>query len=405
MANSLNKVTTKSILDATVATADIAADAITGAKIADDAIDSEHYTDGSIDTAHIADDAVTADKLANAINTDIAAKAVLTGSTNNTITTVTGANAIQGEANLTFDGTALNVTGNSNIINSGGNAKLTLRRSNTASNTDDYGTIRFQSAGEDNNVVIGAARQSAENDGYLFISTASSGTTSERFRINSSGNVGINESASNMGNGKLTVKIDTNKHIGFNGSQGEVGSVPALVAYEDDGTLASMGFRGTDLRFATGSAERGRWTDNGLTFNGDTAAANALDDYEEGDWNPVLYGTSSAGTTTYTTRSGSYTKIGNLVTVNIYLNWSNQTGSGHMAISSMPFTRKAGTNYETVGTVVFSNWDYNSGEQTVGYMGDGTVLYFRQTYDNEAWEGVQHDSSGELMASVTYRTT
>ena len=35
----------------------------------------------------------------------------LSGSTNNTIVTVTGANAIQGEANLTFDGTQLSVTG------------------------------------------------------------------------------------------------------------------------------------------------------------------------------------------------------------------------------------------------------------------------------------------------------
>jgi hypothetical protein len=35
----------------------------------------------------------------------------LTGSTNNTVTTVTGADAIQGEANLTFDGTTLGVGG------------------------------------------------------------------------------------------------------------------------------------------------------------------------------------------------------------------------------------------------------------------------------------------------------
>lgn len=35
----------------------------------------------------------------------------VTGSTNNTICTVTGANAIQGEANLTFDGTNLVATG------------------------------------------------------------------------------------------------------------------------------------------------------------------------------------------------------------------------------------------------------------------------------------------------------
>ena len=38
-------------------------------------------------------------------------KAVQTGSTNNTVTTVTGANAFQGEANLTFNGSTLAVTG------------------------------------------------------------------------------------------------------------------------------------------------------------------------------------------------------------------------------------------------------------------------------------------------------
>ena len=35
----------------------------------------------------------------------------LTGSTDNTITTVTGSGAIQGEADLTFDGSTLTVTG------------------------------------------------------------------------------------------------------------------------------------------------------------------------------------------------------------------------------------------------------------------------------------------------------
>jgi hypothetical protein len=39
----------------------------------------------------------------------------LSGSTNNTISTVTGANALQGEANLTFDGTLLTVTGNLSV--------------------------------------------------------------------------------------------------------------------------------------------------------------------------------------------------------------------------------------------------------------------------------------------------
>jgi hypothetical protein len=44
-----------------------------------------------------------------------AAGATLTGSTNNTVTTVTGSNAFQGEANLTFDGTTLGVVGNAGV--------------------------------------------------------------------------------------------------------------------------------------------------------------------------------------------------------------------------------------------------------------------------------------------------
>ena len=69
--------------DGSITTAKLAADAVDGTKIADDAInsehlvadsiDTEHYAVGSVDTTAIADDAVTADKLANSINTAIAA--------------------------------------------------------------------------------------------------------------------------------------------------------------------------------------------------------------------------------------------------------------------------------------------------------------------------------------------
>ena len=40
---------------------------------------------------------------------------MLSVSNNNTVTTVTGANAIIGESNLTFDGSTLAVTGNQTI--------------------------------------------------------------------------------------------------------------------------------------------------------------------------------------------------------------------------------------------------------------------------------------------------
>ena len=48
----------------------------------------------------------------------------------------------------------------------------------------------------------------------------------------------------------------------------------------------------------------------GLCFGTDTATANALDDYEEGSWTPILHG---ATTTTYTEQGGVYTRIGRFV--------------------------------------------------------------------------------------------
>jgi len=121
---------TGTIGEVQVATAMIASDAVNGSKIADDsidsehyvdgsidnahiadnAIDSEHYADGSIDTAHIADDAVDADKLANSINTEIAANTAKV--TNATHTgDVTGATALT-IANNVVDADRLNVSGN-----------------------------------------------------------------------------------------------------------------------------------------------------------------------------------------------------------------------------------------------------------------------------------------------------
>jgi hypothetical protein len=90
--------------DVTGATAlTIAADAVDGTKIADDSIDSEHYVDGSIDTAHIADDAVTADKLANSINSEIVANTAKTGITSGQASEITANTAKVTNATHTGD--------------------------------------------------------------------------------------------------------------------------------------------------------------------------------------------------------------------------------------------------------------------------------------------------------------
>ena len=60
-------ITSALIADDAITTALIADDAITSALIADNAINSEHYTDGSIDTAHIAATQVTGPKLGGGV--------------------------------------------------------------------------------------------------------------------------------------------------------------------------------------------------------------------------------------------------------------------------------------------------------------------------------------------------
>jgi hypothetical protein len=78
------------------------------------------------------------------------------------------------------------------IAKSGGNAKLLIQRSNTAANTNDYGSILWQSSAANNNALIGAARHSAENDAYMFFSTASGGSLQEELRIQSAGGISFN---------------------------------------------------------------------------------------------------------------------------------------------------------------------------------------------------------------------
>ena len=126
---------------------------------ANKALTSADIEDGIVVAADIADDSITLAKMAsgtdgNVISYDasgnpvaiatgndgmvltsagagqppafeaVSAGTALTGSTNNTIPTVTGANAISGEANLTFDGTNLSVSGGIISAGSGTGKKL-----------------------------------------------------------------------------------------------------------------------------------------------------------------------------------------------------------------------------------------------------------------------------------------
>lgn len=91
----------------------------------------------------------------------------------------------------------------------------------------------------------------------------------------------------------------------------------------------------------------GTVTANGVQFPATqvpSANPNMLDDYEEGTFTPVVKGSTTAGSGTYVSQSGVYTKIGRLVTINMVVTWSAHTGTGNITIDGLPFTVGGSTN-------------------------------------------------------------
>ena len=124
---------------------------------------------------------------------------VLTGSTNNTITTVTGAKNIQGEANLTFDGDNLTQTidasGEGISINTTGNyyPQFTFNADRAGEN-QSCGYLRAQWNDTDVAAIdfVAGADTTNKDDGKIRFQTRPSGSgMAERMRIESDGNVKI----------------------------------------------------------------------------------------------------------------------------------------------------------------------------------------------------------------------
>lgn len=101
-------------------------------------------------------------------------------------------------------------------------------------------------------------------------------------------------------------------------------------------TSLSVGATATVLAGSTGAdpAFTATPTVTSITFGSGTA----LSTYAEGTWTPTLLGSSTAGTPSYTTQTGYYRRIGNMVYVSAFINGSLSGASGNNLIGGLPFT-------------------------------------------------------------------
>ena len=296
----------------------------------------------------------------------------LTGSTNNQITTVTGANSIQGEAKLTFDGDTLKFTHDA--------------VTGFDSNSQDFLVIENGDSDTYINIATGATRDSGllfsngtRAEGYITYSHDTddlcvSATDdiwfrtagSERVRIDSSGRIlAGTTSVGWAGADDLTVYNSGSAGITIRSGDDDLGTLAVA-----DGTSGADGYRGwmqydhngNYLTVGTDGTQRFRVDSDGLKFQTDTAAANGLNDYETGTWSPTVFGSTTAGSYSYEAArtGGKYTKIGNLVYIEGVLRISSITsaGAGTLKFGGLPYAW---------GANPASSWNPGTGSQITHY--------------------------------------
>ena len=144
----------------------------------------------------------------------------------------------------------------------------------------------------------------------------------------------------------------------------------------------------------------------GVLFGTDTAAANTLDDYEEGTWTPGIEGGTTAGSYTFTAND-TYTKVGNKVTA--WCDLSNITtvsaGSGSTVITGLPFVSALG--FPAVGSIMLDQWDFSTSQRyAVARVQNGTdEVTPRMIRDNLSDNGLDITTKTNDDADISFCVT
>ena len=147
------------------------------------------------------------------------------------------------------------------------------------------------------------------------------------------------------------------------------------------------------------------------SITGASMEGELLDDYETGTWTPVIGGSTTTGTASYSSQVARYTKVGNLVTVVGYINWSGLNGQGDLIIYNIPFvTSETGANYEALAAVgtMHSAFSLSTGYTDVclyypAHTGNDYLQFF-QIGPSKSWTTVGIQANAQVIFSLTYTT-
>ena len=292
------------------------------------------------------------------------------------------------------------------------------------SNDDNVGQVNYQHADNSMRLITNASEaMRIDSSGNLLV-----GTTSD---IPGVGNTTLGVSLRNNNGGSIAVSRSGDRagYFNRNTSDGDI------IQFRKDGTaIGSIGAKNSKPYFAsTGSGatgitfgsdklilsnQDGVIQDNsrdigssserikdiylgGGAFIGGTGTANKLDDYEEGNWTPVI----NSGTYSYLGYA-TYTKIGNQCHLHFRIgNFSDTSSATDIQITGMPFTQPSNTE-DGVGSAYGERTDVN--KPTVCM--NSNIIRFRNgfgvsTFDTPLqYSDINNGGDFDVIASVTYQT-
>ena len=296
---------------------------------------------------------------------------------------------------------------------------------NGASDTDGGPTITM-APDETGSVDSGYISLSAYSQGtgnlansIRFQNRSSANTVTDRAILNKDGNFGVGLTTG------LTGRISASHNSGtigyfestqaatnaanIVGNSTDTNSSSNLILQVNGGTTAQSivrcnGNNDTVILNGATPAEKARFlAGGGLAFNGDTAAANALDDYEEGTFDAI----NNYNTVWYSNENKcSYTKIGRQVTVmgqiRVY------SGSGDIKLG-LPFNTANGLEGEFKGAGALNTYaaDWPTGT-SIGVLIEQNTAYVYPavtSQDNGGWNVFQHNAGAYLRFTFTYFTS
>jgi hypothetical protein len=162
--------------------------------------------------------------------------------------------------------------------------------------------------------------------------------------------------------------------------------------------------QGLEILFGTNNTERMRiLAAGGLTFNGDTAAANALNDYEEGTFTGRFNNSDDDATVSHGNQTGFYVKVGDLVHFSLYFDDIDISASGsttNARIFGLPFTSLGTAQHYSVVNIIHNTTITSSAG---GYVNTNSTVVIPTNEGTTTTSTFSTGTNFRLMIGGTYR--